>query len=229
MLLFIANQFFLEGIILGEQMKDKLNNALQFNRLIFNLFIKPGALVLDATCGNGNDTLRLAELVGGEGFVYAFDIQKLAIENTRQLLEVNKLSDRVDLILDSHENIDKYIDKKLDFAVYNLGYLPEGDKNIKTNLDSVIISLQKALGFMNSGGILLITCYRGHDGGMYEYKGVKDFAEKLNQKRFNCFEFHHINQRNYPPVTIGIEIRERQNMGLCWIIQYEPFLNANDP
>ena len=88
-------------------MKDKLNNALQFNEVIFNTFIKAGDVVLDATCGNGNDTLALAKLVGVEGFVYAFDIQKVAIENTRQLLEDNKLSDRVELILNSHENIDK--------------------------------------------------------------------------------------------------------------------------
>ena len=190
-------------------MKDKLNNALQFNKVLFNTFIKSGDSVLDATCGNGNDTLTLAKLVGMEGFVYAFDIQKIAIENTRQLLENNKLSDRVELILDSHENIDKHVDKKLDFVVYNLGYLPEGDKSIKTNPLSVIISVQKALDFMKSGAILLITCYRGHDGGLYEYSRVKDFAEKLDQKRFNSFEFNHINQQNYPPITIGIEIRDR--------------------
>lgn len=188
-------------------MKDKLNNALQFNRVLFKTFIKPGDLLLDATCGNGKDTLALANLVGAEGFVYAFDIQKIAIDKTRQLLKQNNLLDRVELIFDSHENIDKYIDKKLDFVVYNLGYLPEGDKNIKTNLDAIIISIEKALDLMKLGGILLITCYRGHDSGMVEYKGVKKFAKNLDQKCFNSFEFYHINQQNYPPVTIGIEIR----------------------
>ncbi len=189
-------------------MKDKLNNAIQFNKVIFNAFIKAGDVVLDATCGNGNDTLTLARLVGDEGFVYAFDIQKLAIENTRQLLKDNKLSDRTELILDSHENIDKYLDKKLDFAIYNLGYLPKGDKNIKTDSLSTILSVQKTLNFMKAGGILLVTCYRGHDKGLDEYYKVKDFAEKLDQKNFNSFLFHYINQKNYPPITIGIEVRE---------------------
>lgn len=190
-------------------MSDKLNNALQFNQLLLTTFIKPGDHVLDATCGNGKDTLVIAKLVDNLGFVYAFDIQEIAIESTRVLLEENGLRNRVELIFDSHENIEKYIDKKLDFVIFNLGYLPEGDKNIKTSMDSTIKGIEKALDFMKSGAILLITCYRGHDGGLDEYKCVKDFAGKLDQKMFNSFEFHHINQKNYPPVTIGIEIRGR--------------------
>ncbi|MDY0234514.1 MAG: class I SAM-dependent methyltransferase [Gudongella sp.] len=188
-------------------MNDKLNKALDFNRILFDAFIKPDDIILDATCGNGNDTLVLAKHLGDKGLVYAFDIQEIAIENTRQLLKENKLIDKVELVLDSHVNIDKYIDKELDFVVYNLGYLPEGDKSLKTGSNSTIKGIKKALDFMKSGAILLVTCYRGHDGGLDEYNRVKDFTEKLDQKRFNSFEFHHINQRNYPPVTIGIEVR----------------------
>lgn len=195
--------------VVSVKMKDKLNNAIQFNGLIFNQFIKEGDIVLDATCGNGYDSLTLAKLVGEEGFVYAFDIQEIAIESTRRLIDDNKLSDRVELILDSHENIDKYIDKKLDFVVYNLGYLPQGDKRIRTNYQSTITSIKKALDFMKSGAILLITLYRGHDGGLEEYDRVREFAEKLDQKKFNSFQFNHINQKNYPPISIGIEIRGR--------------------
>lgn len=188
-------------------MKDKLNNTLQFNKIIFTSFIKQNDIVLDATCGNGNDTLSLAKLVGSGGLVYAFDIQKKAIDKTKKLLKENNLTDKVDLICDSHENIEKYIDRELDFAVFNLGYLPEGNKNIKTNLNTTMIGIKKALGHMKCGSILLITIYRGHDGGVDEYKGIKDYANKLNQNEFNVFEFEFINQKNYPPITIGIEVR----------------------
>lgn len=188
-------------------MSDKLNNSLQFNQVINNTFIKSGDIVLDATCGNGNDTLSLAKLVGGEGLVYGFDIQQIAIDKTRDLLNLNGLLDRVDLICDSHENIEKYIDHELDFVIFNLGYLPEGDKSIKTSIDSTIMGIKKALDFMKSGAILLITIYRGHEGGLLEYMGVEKFAKELDQRKFNSFMFQHINQKNYPPITIGIEVR----------------------
>ncbi len=190
-------------------MSDKLNNALQFNELIYRSYVKDGNIVLDATCGNGNDTLNLARLVGKEGHVYGFDIQDLAIENTRHLLGDNNLLNNVSLIKDSHANIDKYIEKKLDFVIFNLGYLPKGDKSIKTSLDTSIMGIKKALDLMKSGAILLITLYRGHEGGLLEYRGVKEFAENLNQKKYNSFLFNHINQKNYPPITIGIEVRGR--------------------
>lgn len=191
------------------QMSDGLNNALQFNQILMTRFVKPGDIVLDGTCGNGNDTISLAKLVGEEGLVYAFDIQGVALENTRLLLEENNLVDRVDLILDSHENIDKHIEKNLDFVIFNLGYLPQGDKTIKTSLETTIMGIKKALDFMKSGAILLITIYRGHQGGLDEYQGIKEYAENLDQKKYNSFLFHHINQKNYPPISIGIEVRGR--------------------
>lgn len=67
--------------------------------------IKPGDIVIDATCGNGNDTLMLARLAKK---VFAFDVQKKAIDNTKKLLEKNNVKN-VELINDSHENLEKYL------------------------------------------------------------------------------------------------------------------------
>ncbi len=40
---------------------------------------------IDATCGNGFDTLFLCRTAGENGHVKAFDIQEQAIERTRKL------------------------------------------------------------------------------------------------------------------------------------------------
>ena len=43
--------------------------------------------VIDATSGNGYDTQFQANLVGSEGVVFAFDIQKESIEESSRLIE----------------------------------------------------------------------------------------------------------------------------------------------
>ena len=48
--------------------------------------IKEGGTVVDFTMGNGHDTLWLSNKVGENGKVYAFDIQKAALESAEKLL-----------------------------------------------------------------------------------------------------------------------------------------------
>jgi len=67
--------------------------------------VTPGSLVIDATAGNGHDTLFLAKLVGPTGLVLAFDIQQEALEKTRAALEQANLAAQVRLFLTGHENI----------------------------------------------------------------------------------------------------------------------------
>lgn len=40
--------------------------------------VQPGDICIDATMGNGNDTLLLSSLCGKDGHVFAFDIQEAA-------------------------------------------------------------------------------------------------------------------------------------------------------
>lgn len=159
---------------------NKIVNTIKLAHDIINKSVKVGQTVLDCTVGNGNDTKLLAELVGPNGKVYGFDIQSRALEITIEKLTCENLNNRVILIQDSHENIDLYIDEKLDFIVYNLGYLPKGDKNIKTNKKSTLISLNKSLSLLNDNGIILVSCYVGHDGGMEEKNGVEELLRNLD-------------------------------------------------
>src|SRR3954454_12453143 len=60
-----------------------LPTAVQWSHVILSERLRPGDLVVDATAGNGHDTLFLAERVLPGGRVFAFDVQTEAIDATR--------------------------------------------------------------------------------------------------------------------------------------------------
>ena len=65
--------------------------------------IPPDGIVCDFTMGTGHDTLWFSGLVPA-GHVYAFDVQPLALERTRERLDTAGGCPNVTLILDSHEH-----------------------------------------------------------------------------------------------------------------------------
>lgn len=183
----------------------RINNTITITKEYITSYIKEGQYVLDATVGNGHDTLLMAKNVGESGRVYGFDIQRVAIENTKELLKKNNFYSRIFLIEDSHENINKYIDKKLDFIIYNLGYLPSGDKTIITKASSTVKSIELALNLLNHNGLLLINSYIGHSGGREENTAIESLLKNLEQKEFNVLKHKFINQRNNPPILYIVE------------------------
>ena len=128
-----------------------LKNAVELSHFYLKQFVKEGSFVVDATCGNGGDTVFLAELVGENGLVYGFDIQETAIQNTKIRLENAGLSDRVQLFLDGHENMEDYLSEQMaDAFVFNLGYLPKGDHSLHTKPDTTISAIQTALKYIKN-------------------------------------------------------------------------------
>lgn len=182
-----------------------INNTVSITKEFIKNYIKDGQVVLDATVGNGNDTVLMAERVGASGRIYGFDIQQIAIDNTMKILKENKLEDRVTLIKDSHEDLDKYITDPLDFIIYNLGYLPNGDKNIITQTESTRKSIISSLKLLNKNGLLLINSYIGHDGGKEENLAIENMLKELDQKKYNVLKHSFINQKNDPPILYIIE------------------------
>jgi tRNA A58 N-methylase Trm61 len=180
-------------------------SAVAIARKIMEMNVKEGDIVLDCTVGNGNDTLNLAKLVGEKGKVYGFDIQPIAIEITRNKLIESGLLNRVVLINDGHERINHYIKEKLDFVIYNLGYLPRGDKTIITKASTTLESVKKALSLLKANGLLLVTSYTGHEGGKEEYNALLNFFKSLDQRMYNVLKFEFINQKNNPPTLFGVE------------------------
>lgn len=186
--------------------KKLIKNATGLAKNIINNKLENGMIAVDATIGNGNDTLQLAIGVGNNGKVYGFDIQRLAIENTRQLLINNNIKSRVQLIHDSHEKLLEYIDEKIDLAIFNLGYLPKGDHSIITNSRSTIKAMESVLNNLNENGILIIVVYYGHEGGKKEKEDVEIYLNNLDQKRFTVLKMDFINQINNPPFVFYIQI-----------------------
>lgn len=182
-----------------------LNNVVNIGKEIIRNKVVKGNIVIDGTVGNGNDTILLAELVGKEGKVYGFDIQKEALNITKLKLIEKNLSERVYLINDGHENIDKYITEEVDLVVFNLGYLPGGNHEIVTKEKTTIKALEKSLNLLKENGLLLVTTYLGHDEGKKEDTRIKLFFSSLNQKQFNVLKFEFINQINNPPTLYCVE------------------------
>lgn len=186
--------------------KQKYKNVHTIIDDIIEQNVRCGDVVVDSTIGNGNDALKLLKMIGESGILYGFDIQDIAIENTRKLLYEHSSSlMNVKLIKDSHEHVDKYVTDPVDFIIMNLGYLPKGDKTIITKPKSTILFLEKAINLIKVGGLIVIAVYIGFDEGLNESKEVEKYLAKLNQKLFNVLKMQLINQINSPPYIIIIE------------------------
>lgn len=184
-----------------------LQTALHFSHTLLKEVICENDIVVDATMGNGNDTVFLANLVGENGHVYAFDIQKQAIETTKlKLVEYNFL-ERTTLIQQGHELVDSIISDEITIkaAIFNLGYLPKSDKTIITKANTTLQSLAKLLNLLCSRGRIILVVYFGHAGGKEELDAVQEFCQTLPQIEYNVLAYQFINQKNNPPILYCIE------------------------
>ncbi|MEI6177753.1 MAG: class I SAM-dependent methyltransferase [Verrucomicrobiota bacterium] len=145
--------------------------------LILRGIIREGDLLIDATTGNGHDTVFLAEIAGESGRVLAFDIQDHAIQSARSRVETAGFSDRVDFHLKSHAKMADYAEPGTVAAVmFNLGYLPGEDHQLTTEEYETLAALTTATTLLKPGGILSVVCYPGHDAGMIESAAVESWA-----------------------------------------------------
>lgn len=163
-----------------------------------------GDLVVDATCGNGQDTLLLAELVGGDGQVWAFDLQAEALARTGERLAAAGLQQRVQLIQSGHERLAEFITAPLQAVVFNLGYLPAGDKSVVTVAATTLAALEQAAKLLRSGGFILIAVYTGHDEGA-EWQAVQQWAAGLHPHSFNVWQMRQLNRGGTAPFLVMVE------------------------
>lgn len=169
--------------------------------------VREGDCVLDGTAGNGHDTLFLAKAVGESGKVYAFDIQAEAIVATQERLSLEGVLDRVSLYTCNHAKLDRYVPHGLSAAMFNLGYLPGGDKARMTTASDTIPALKKAFSLLNSGGILTVMCYPGHEGGKDEAQAVDDFCAEIPIRDAFVCRVQSRNGAANAPFLIGIQKR----------------------
>ena len=165
--------------------------------------VPTGGTAIDATAGNGFDTLKLCRKVGENGKVYAFDIQKTALEETKKKLCSEGFSN-ARLIHDSHARLDEYITEPADCAVFNLGYLPGGDHSLQTKTDTTIEAIKKSLTLLKSTGFVSVTVYYGKNSGTEEKEGVMEFLKCLDHKKYTVLTHDFHNRPNNPPITVII-------------------------
>ena len=186
-------------------MSGLVQNALQLSHAYAERLIVPGDRVVDATCGNGGDTVFLARLVGPKGRVEGFDIQEAAILKTTERLTEAHLIDRCRLHTQSHDQMDEWVEPGVSLVLFNLGYLPGGNHAIGTRPATTLPAITKALERIRSGGAVLICLYYGGDSGFDEYKAVLDFVRQLPVQTFAVLKIELANALNCPPIFICCE------------------------
>ncbi len=183
----------------------KIQPSVRYSHTLLSQLVQNGDTVIDATVGKGNDTEFLSQLVGENGKVYGFDVQKEAIEYTKQRLDEKNLSSNVTLFNTGHENINQLVDGSINAAIFNLGYLPGSDKNIITRPDTTLAAIKACLDKLEVNGIVILVLYYGHAGGPQEKDAVIEYAKSLNQKTFSVMQYQFINQVHCPPILLAIQ------------------------
>lgn len=160
---------------------------------VLHQVVQPGDTVIDATLGNGHDTVMLAELVGETGHVIGFDIQPDAVERTSARLTEHGLRDRCELYAEGHQNIAERVKTPVKAAVFNLGWLPGGDKSVTTLWETTRVAVQAALALLVPGGVCTVCAYPGHDEGDRERFALTDYLAALRPQEFNVLHHRFLN------------------------------------
>ncbi|CAN6359524.1 unnamed protein product [Urochloa humidicola] len=170
------------GFVTGKRKATEVAHA------VWRSIVHKGDTVVDATCGNGNDTLALLQMVAdekGQGRVYGMDIQDSAIESTSSFLKMAvddyHQRDLVKLFPVCHSRMEEIVpkDATVRLVAFNLGYLPGGDKTLITVPRTTELALQAASRILSSGGLISVLVYIGHPGGRDELDVVESFASSL--------------------------------------------------
>lgn len=168
-------------------------------------FVHDGHTTVDATCGNGHDTLLLADLVGPGGHVWGFDIQREAIAETGRRLTAAGLSRRATLVQMGHEELARHVVPPVQAVLFNLGYRPGGDRSIITRPETTGTALNQSLTLLAGGGVVLVTVYPGHSGGAEEQAAVEDWAAGLDPRAFHCWRMAQTNVSAGAPYLLLVQ------------------------
>ena len=167
-------------------------------------YLSDQSISIDATMGNGHDTLFLAR---HSHKVYAFDIQENAINATRLRLEKNNCIDNVSLIHAGHETMHQHInsEEKADVIMFNLGYLPHADTSIITQEKNTLIALNQAIKLLSTNGLISIIAYPGHPGGNTELQAIIHWHEQLDSSHFAIGIIHSMHEKTSSPRLFTIQ------------------------
>jgi hypothetical protein len=183
------------------------NNPIDLAHLLWGSFLSPKALAIDATCGNGKDSLALSFLLQKHPntALFCIDIQQQAIQKTKDLLwkQNPSFAPFTSFFHQSHETlppIPSHLDVKL--VTLNLGYLPGGDKAITTLAESTLKSLDLIMDLLVLGGAISITCYPGHPEGKKEETVLLERLSLLPPSSWSFTSFFWPNRKDSPSLLL---------------------------
>lgn len=167
--------------------------------------VMPGDIVVDATMGNGKDTLFLCELVGENGHVYAFDVQEEAVARTRERIEEAGYARRATLLLAGHETMEQHVPHGVQAIMFNLGWLPGAEHIVTTKTDTTLAAVKAAVNLIAPGGIVSVCIYPGHEEGTKELSALLDYAASLSVRAYNVLHHRFLNAAVGTPQLILIQ------------------------
>ena len=176
-------------------------SILNKSRSLMEENLKENDLVIDATTGNGKDSNFLLSIIK-EGYLFGFDIQKEAVANSNSLLK--ERYNNYKLYNCSHDKMDSVLKDyvgKISLIVFNLGYLPNGKKDITTKSKTTIEAIKNSFKMLNKKGHIVITIYPGHEEGLKESIDIKNFLKNNNY----LFEEFHNTDNETAPYVINIK------------------------
>ena len=189
-------------------MRDNdFHSARHWAQELLSSTLDEGSVAVDATMGNGHDTLYLAERVGENGRVYAFDIQPDAVERTRARLAQAGRLERASLFCMSHADMADVVHEQVDAVLFNFGWLPGGDHAVTTRTESSLKAVEQARALLKPGGVMTLCIYPGHEEGDRERAALLDWGRALDPKRYDVMVRAYLNQPNHPPLMLAVRRR----------------------
>lgn len=173
-------------------------DLLELHKYFIRSHLREGDVAVDFTMGNGHDTEFLSRTVGESGHVYAFDIQAQAVASTARRLEESGCPKNYTLIHDSHEFVAKYVTVPFRAGMFNLGWLPGGDKSITTLRKSTMPAIEAAIGLMDRDAILNVAVYPGHEEGDAEGKMICEYLAGISRHKVCATRVNILNSPTSP-------------------------------
>jgi len=182
----------------GDNPAMLISHTITYVKIFMAHVVQPGDMVVDATVGNGIDTVFLSQHVGPQGRVFGFDVQAPALNKARKRLQNKEAPDNVTLIHGGHEcmaqRLPAEIHGQVSAVMFNLGYLPGGDGRIITRPDTICAAIDAALCLLKREGVISLVIYTGHPGGPEEAEAIDQHCSALPPDKarvMRCTMYNH--------------------------------------
>ena len=180
-----------------------VSNVLNLVKAAIEPALKNARTVVDATAGNGHDTLFLAEQTADAAKIYAFDIQETALNNTRVITA--EYAERIAYVLASHDKIAELVSEPIDVAMFNLGYLPGEEHCVTTKVESTMAAVKQVLDKLTCNGVCVIVAYPGHEAGAQEAASLEELFAVLPRKNYTVGCYRLLNHARTAPYAYVVE------------------------